>query len=500
MVDALEALAGFRDGFYRCLTSRSDELFELADAVLCTEGSVKTLVELALAPEHRRGHGALYDGLNHGGLDVARFRRALSGLPLPRAADGRLVLAVDVSPWLRPDANTSPDRCFCHTYGRGKDEHRMIPGWPYSFIAALETGPTSWTAILDAVRLAPGADIAAVTVDQLRDVVERFVAAGHWQEGDPEILVVLDAGYEAPRIAHLLGNLPLQVLGRLRSDRVFRRATPPRVYDPKGGRPRKHGGEFVFGDSATWGDEDVVTSTQTRLYGTAVARAWDRLHPILTHRAAWAGYPGELPIIEGTVIRLEVDHLPSGGDPKPVWLWWSSRRHRRGRRPLLDVVPSKIRHRAHIPASEADPGLDRAAAPRPGGSGPLDLAGDRRPHPAAPGPATGHRPAPALGEATGSRPAHPGPRAARVSEPTREDPVASACAQTLPARPRATAGLEESPPRAPPRRRTGPGHRRGIPQTRPPQERHQTPPNRLNGKLSLDGFTHPWIAEPPSGQ
>jgi hypothetical protein len=104
---------------------------------------------------------------------------------------------------------------------------------------------------------------------------------------------------------------------------VFRRATPPRVYDPKGGRPRKHGGEFVFGDSATWGDEDVVTSTQTRLYGTAVARAWDRLHPILTHRAAWAGYPGELPIIEGTMIRLEVDHLPSGGDPKPVWLWWS---------------------------------------------------------------------------------------------------------------------------------------------------------------------------------
>jgi hypothetical protein len=23
------------------------------------------------------------------------------------------------------------------------------------------------------------------------------------------------------------------------------------------------------------------------------------------------------------VIRLQVDHLPSGGDPKPVWLWWS---------------------------------------------------------------------------------------------------------------------------------------------------------------------------------
>ena len=30
----------------------------------------------------------------------------------------------------------------------------MIPGWPYSFVAALEPGRTSWTAVLDAVRLA----------------------------------------------------------------------------------------------------------------------------------------------------------------------------------------------------------------------------------------------------------------------------------------------------------------------------------------------------------
>ena len=39
----------------------------------------------------------------------------------------------------------------------------MVPGWPYSVVAALETGRTSWTAVLDAVRLEPGADVAAVT-------------------------------------------------------------------------------------------------------------------------------------------------------------------------------------------------------------------------------------------------------------------------------------------------------------------------------------------------
>ena len=60
--------------------------------------------------------------------------------PLPRAADGPLVLAVDVSPWLRPDAPTSAERLFCHVYGRGRGSAQMIPGWPCSFVAALETG------------------------------------------------------------------------------------------------------------------------------------------------------------------------------------------------------------------------------------------------------------------------------------------------------------------------------------------------------------------------
>ncbi|MER6539276.1 transposase [Streptomyces sp900105755] len=83
---------------------------------------MRTLVDLALTPEHRRGHGALYGGLNHGRIDLVRPRRALVEVSLPRAADGRLVLAVDVSPWLRPDANTCATRAFCHTFGRGEGQ------------------------------------------------------------------------------------------------------------------------------------------------------------------------------------------------------------------------------------------------------------------------------------------------------------------------------------------------------------------------------------------
>jgi hypothetical protein len=57
----------------------------------------------------------------------------------------------------------------------------------YSMICALETGRSSWTAPLDALRPAPGDDAATVTAGQMRELVERLVSAGQWHSGDPEI-------------------------------------------------------------------------------------------------------------------------------------------------------------------------------------------------------------------------------------------------------------------------------------------------------------------------
>ncbi|MFK4547946.1 hypothetical protein RKD29_007542 [Streptomyces tendae] len=133
----------------------------------------------------------------------------------------------------RPDAGTVPDRSFCHTYGRGNARHQMTPGGPYSVVVASETGRTSWSALLEAVRRTPGADLAAIITAQIREVVGDFLLA-----------------------------------------------------TPTGGRPPRHGGEFVFGDTATWGVEPAVTVTRTRLYGEATAQVWDRPHPRLTQRAA----------------------------------------------------------------------------------------------------------------------------------------------------------------------------------------------------------------------
>ena len=384
----LAVLSRFRLGFHECLAARRDELFELADAVLCADGPVRTLAGLSLAAEHQRGHGALYDAVNHGRISIGRLRRSLAGLPLPRAADGRLMLAVDVSNWLRPEAVTSPGRLFCHVYGRGKGQAQMIPGWPYSVIAALEPGRTCWTAVLDAVRLGPDDDQAEVTAAQVRDVVTRLIEAGHWRQGEPEILVIFDAGYDVTRLAFLLKDLPVEVLGRLRSDRVMRLPVPPRQPGTNG-RPRKHGHELALADPVTWPVPQITASTVTSRYGMAVAIAWDRVHPRLTHRAAWLDHDGPLPVIEGTLIRLQVDHLPGDRAPKPVWLWSSATGAAPGE---VDRLWQAFLRRFDL---EHTFRLFKQVLgwtvpnPRPSGRGPVDLARHRLPHPAPARPAAG---------------------------------------------------------------------------------------------------------------
>jgi hypothetical protein len=347
---------------------------------------------------------------------------------------GRIVLAVDVSPWLRRDAPTCPERLFCHVYGRGRDADQRIPGWPYQVVAALESGPTSWTAVLDAVRLGPADDATAVTAAQLRTVVGRLQSAGHWRVGDPPIMVVLDSGYDVTGLAFVLADLPVHLVGRIRADRVLLAATPPRPVDRPGpmGRPRRHGAPMALADPDSWPAPTTQTVTDTARYGRAQATGWDRMHPRLEHRGSWAGHPGPLPIVEGTVIRLQVEHLPGQREAKPVWLWSS---HTAAD---TDVSRSGGRGLSHGPVLQVE-------APQIGLPAADDLGGKL------------------LGVV------------ARVSLPAREDHPAGQRAETEPSRPRTPTREAEPLPRHPLRRRQDP---------HPRHRRHQQPSgHRLNDKL-----------------
>ena len=198
----------------------------------------------------------------------------------------------------------------------------MIPGWPYSFVAALGPGATSWTAPLDAVRLGPDDDATQVTAAQLREVAGRLAQAGAWRPGDPDIIVVLDCGYDVIRLAWLLADLPMVLCARLRSNRVFRRVPEPKP-PGMGGPPREHGAPLRFADPATWAVPPVTGQASTARYGTVQVAAWNRMHARLCKDTAWEHHPGKLPVVEGTLIQLRPARLPGYRELKPLWLWAS---------------------------------------------------------------------------------------------------------------------------------------------------------------------------------
>lgn len=104
--------------------------------------------------------------------------------------------------------------------------------------------------MLDVVRLGPGDDATDVTAAQLRGVIDRLIETGQQQDPDPDILVVMDAGYDVVRLAWLLQDLPVILVGRLRSDRVFHAPAGARRGPTKGRQPR-HGSKLVLRDPST---------------------------------------------------------------------------------------------------------------------------------------------------------------------------------------------------------------------------------------------------------
>ena len=113
---------------------------------------------------------------------------------------------------------TSEGRCHAYASCRCDGARKTIPGWPFSFAAGLEWGATSWTALLDAVRIGPQDSASTVTAAQVGRVHRRLAAAG-LLAGRPVAVFVFDSGYDLTRIAYLTSHdgVPVQVLGRVRA-------------------------------------------------------------------------------------------------------------------------------------------------------------------------------------------------------------------------------------------------------------------------------------------
>ena len=316
-------LMAFRRELHGCLTRRADGLPELTDAILCVEGPVRSPAELSVEPEFRRGHGSVYDALAGGRIDAARLRRLqVAAMPAPGAADP-LMFGIDVTPLPRPDAVFADALVMVMVRVRGAGGDRYLPGWPLSVLVGVRWGASSWVDAVGARRLRPGEDHADATVARISDLLAGLAATGKWKPGDPPPLVMLDAGYPATDICHALAGQPVQVLARLRGDRVFYADPAPRAAGQRGA-PRRHGQRFALAVASTHHAPGIEPTCDSPRYGKVAARAWKGLHQALDRSGRWAGYPRDeqLPIVKGTVIQVTVERLPDGRGPlKDLWLW-----------------------------------------------------------------------------------------------------------------------------------------------------------------------------------
>lgn len=307
-------LAWFRRELYSCLRRRGDALFELGDAVL-TAVPGRPLPYLSLEPGFRRGHGMVYQGLAAGRVSEAGLQDLLVAA---RPRDWPLVFAIDMSAYPRPEAETSPGRAFHHVAGpHGADG--AVAGWAFQWLAQLSFDPDSWTAPQDQVRV-PAGHGTAQAAEQITAHAARLRAAGERRVP----LYVLDAGYGEAELTWALreeaGRGQVQVLVRVRNDRVLYRDPAPRPPGTRG-RPRRHGDRFSCKDPATWGPPDQELAVSDGRYGQVRVSCWGGLHPKMRGRYAFAG-ESELPLVKGTMIRIQVTRLPGGkAAPGPVWLW-----------------------------------------------------------------------------------------------------------------------------------------------------------------------------------
>jgi DDE superfamily endonuclease len=303
---AWETLKQFRLAAYRTLGHRKDSLFELMEAVLAGPGPA-TLVRLSLAGVFRRAWPSAPDALADGEVDAERCRELVQTTaiepppPVPGQADGRPVWALDGTVWPRPAAGTSPERTSGHRTTAGIPQDGVVPGWEYEWLVEVPAPGTGWVLPLDVERRGPRAGTpTAVAMGMLREALARRPADA------ARPVAALDSGYEPVQVAR--AELPIDVLVRLRSNRVCYRAPGP--YQGRGA-PRKYGGVFRLADPVTHGTPDASRTLADPQCGRVQIDAWRDL------RAKGAA---DAPF---TIVRVQLERLPRRvKPPAPLWLAW----------------------------------------------------------------------------------------------------------------------------------------------------------------------------------
>jgi hypothetical protein len=295
-------LRRFRHELYHCLTRAQDALFDLSDALL-TEPSAHSFVELSQAASFQRAWPSLYEALEDGQIDRTALRRLfVSALPRPMFGT-RLLLGLDTSSILRPDALTSADRTLVYRPNLPSDATPVAPGFSFSTLVLLPDPVSSWTYVLDNRRVPSSETATTIGVEQLSTILPLLLPCC----GRP--ILVLDRHYSSAPWVLLTVALPTDQLIRARRDRVLYRPPPER--SGKRGAPRKDGARFQGSAPTTHGTPDADWSASDAQGRPVQVTVWGDLHLRQARTVS-------ISIVR--IIRTQARQTKR--DPRESWFWW----------------------------------------------------------------------------------------------------------------------------------------------------------------------------------
>ena len=228
-----ERLQTFRQEIHQLLMKAKDATFELMDAVMTTRHA-SSLAEFSLSPMFRRRYPSTYEALEDSRPQRNQSMKLLiSKIPIQKY----ITLAIDHTPWPRPEAKTLRDRTYEH---QGKTKNGIVIGHGYSTIAWLPDGESSWALPLRPERITSWESPIGKAAWQLKQVLKHC---------SQKVLVLLDREYGNAKWVLAIAELPVECVMRIRTNACLY-GIPP-IYSGQG-RPPKHGKKFKLTDPLSW--------------------------------------------------------------------------------------------------------------------------------------------------------------------------------------------------------------------------------------------------------
>jgi hypothetical protein len=295
----LNTLEQFRHSLYTSFTAAPDALFEACDALL-SEPAARSFAELSLSPRWRRRWPSLYAAFDDGRIDRTQLRQTFARRVSVPATDQRLVLGVDATPMPRPESPTARDRTYQYVHNLPDCTAPVTVGWSFSAVVVLPERSSSWTYVLDTLRIPSHQTAGQVAAEQLAAIVPALPVRA---------LLTGDRYYGSATFVRATAEVACDKLLRIPGNRVLYRPASPRT--GKRGAPKKDGTPFKCRDARTHGK---------------LSAHWQGLdeHGHRIEVTAWCGLHFKpCRQVTVTVIRV-VRHGATGKkrDPRVSWFVW----------------------------------------------------------------------------------------------------------------------------------------------------------------------------------